>query len=72
MDIDPEQLGQWLKERRARSDISQERLARDANITLRHYQKIENGEVTNPGINTILRLFAVLGANLDDLPKRQA
>lgn len=51
-----------IKEIRRKKGYSQEFIARKLNISLRHYQKIENGD-TIPNVITGLKLALILGVD---------
>ena len=51
-----------LKEIRTKKDFTQEQLARQLNITLRHYQYIEHRKVI-PNVIIGLKLARILGVN---------
>ena len=56
-------LAKLRKERK----ITQEGLARKANISYHTIVKLESGRIKNPKIETILKLAKALGISLDDL-----
>jgi transcriptional regulator with XRE-family HTH domain len=47
--------------------LSQESLARQANVSLNTVRKIETLQSVEPGVFTIAAIAAVLGLNLDEL-----
>lgn len=49
-----------LKEARKRKNLSQEKVSRAVNVSLKHYQNIEYG-ITMPTINIALHICEVLG-----------
>jgi len=49
-----------LKDARRLKKMSQEKLSREVNITLKHYQNIENG-LTTPSVKIALHICEVLG-----------
>jgi transcriptional regulator with XRE-family HTH domain len=49
-----------LKDARKSKNLSQERVSREVNITLKHYQNIENG-ITTPTVTIALHICEVLG-----------
>ena len=61
------QIGKQLRALRTKRKLSQESIARGAGITLRHYQKIENGQTENPGIQTVLSILNAIEASWRDL-----
>jgi len=62
-------LGKRIKELRIRKDLSQERLARLADVALNTIAKIESGESKHPTIQTMAGIAKALGVSLDDLAK---
>lgn len=49
--------------------MSQEALARAADLSLPTIVKIESGETPNPTIDTVKKIAKALGISLDDLMK---
>jgi transcriptional regulator with XRE-family HTH domain len=71
------EVGERIRELRKVEGISQERLARRADISLNVLNRIETGAVTNPHWTTILSVADALGISVADLvegdrPKDQA
>jgi transcriptional regulator with XRE-family HTH domain len=48
------------KRRQAKDEFSQEAVAHSADVTLRHYQRIESG-TENPRADTLLKISGALG-----------
>jgi transcriptional regulator with XRE-family HTH domain len=62
-------LSKKVRELRKKKGFSQEKLARQANISYNTVVKIESGESTNPTTLTMAGIARVLGVSLDDLAK---
>ena len=62
-------LAKKIRELRKRKGFSQEKLAREANISYNTVVKIEAGESTNPTVLTLAGIAKALGVSLDDLAK---
>jgi putative transcriptional regulator len=62
-------IGKIIRKYRREKGMSQEALARAADLSLPTIVKIESGKTPNPTINTIKRIAAVLGASVDELLK---
>ncbi|MFH1543241.1 MAG: helix-turn-helix transcriptional regulator [Patescibacteria group bacterium] len=60
-------LGEKIKKLRNDKDLTQEELARKANIPYATLMKIENGQVKNPTIKTIYKIAKALNISLDEL-----
>ena len=58
-----------IKKLRNKKDWSQERLAREADISYQTLIKIEQGRIKNPKLHTLVKLAKALGVSLDDLIK---
>ncbi len=58
-----------LKKYRNKKGWSQEKLAREADISYQAVIKIERGYVKSPRLDTILKITKALGVSLDDLLK---
>ncbi len=56
-----------VKRLRIKKKLSQEKLARLANISYNTVVKIETGSTPNPGIKTISNIAKVLGVTVDVL-----
>ncbi len=66
-------LGAALRERRLSLDLTQEHVAHEADLSVRHYQDLEAGASANPRFKTIFLLAAVLDMKMSDLlePRRR-
>lgn len=62
-------LGENIKKYRKKKELSQDKLAKLADITLTTLVKIETGSNTNPTINTLKKISAVLEVPVDALIK---
>ncbi len=62
-------LAKKIREIRIKRGLSQEKLARLADIALNTVAKIEAGESRHPTIQTMAGIARVLGVSLDDLAK---
>ena len=62
-------LSKKVRELRKKKGFSQEKLAREANISYNTVVKIESGESTNPTTLTLAGIARALGVFLDDLAK---
>jgi len=60
-----------LKKLRKEKGWSQERLAREANISYHTLIKLEQGNIKNPKIETVIKLADALGVSLDELVGRK-
>jgi transcriptional regulator with XRE-family HTH domain len=60
-----------LKTLRNQKDWSQERLAREANISYHTLIKLEQSGITNPRIETVIKLADALEVSLDKLVGRE-
>ena len=69
MSKEPSAIGKAIRKYRQEKNMSQEALARAANLSLPTIVKIESGETPNPGIETVKRIAGALGVLLDDLLK---
>jgi len=69
MSKDPTTVGKAIRKYRQAKNMSQEALARAANLSLPTVVKIESGETPNPGIDTVKKIATSLGVNVDDLIK---
>ena len=57
-----EQMGfaLWLREQRAKKNLSQSQTAKLLNVSTRHYQKMEAPKQCNPTLKTIYKVLAAL------------
>jgi len=62
-------IGKTIRKYRQDKKMSQEALARAANLSLPTIVKIESGETPNPSIDTVKKIAAALGMSIDDLTK---
>ena len=62
-------LAKKIRELRKKKGFSQDKLAREANISYNTVVKIESGESTNPTTLTMAGIARVLGVSLEDLAK---
>ncbi len=60
-------IGSKIKKLRLEKDMTQEELARKADIPYATLLKIENDTVKNPTINTLQKLAQALGVSVDFL-----
>jgi len=69
MSKDQSTIGKTVRKYRQDKEMSQEALARAANLSLPTIVKIESGETPNPSIDTVKKIAAALGVSIDDLTK---
>lgn len=62
-------LSKNIKKLRRTKRLSQERLARLADVANNTIIKMESGENTNPTLETLKRVAKALGVSIDDLIK---
>jgi len=62
-------LARRIRELRNKKDLSQEKLARLADVSYNTIVKIESGESKNPTIKTMAGIAKALGISLDELIK---
>lgn len=62
-------LSKNLKKLRKKAGLSQDQLARKANIPYSTYLKIESGYTSNPSIQAVMSILEALGVTLDSLVK---
>jgi transcriptional regulator with XRE-family HTH domain len=62
-------LAKIIKELRVKKGLSQEKLARLADVALNTVVKIEAGESKHPTIQTMAGIAKALGVSLDNLAK---
>ena len=67
-----EQLQQKIRKYRKQLKITQEELAKKADIPYATLVKIENGRVTNPTIQTLFKIANALGVGVEDLINQTA
>lgn len=69
MSKEPSAIGKAIRKYRQEKNMSQEALARAADLSLPTVVKIESGETPNPGIDTVKKIAVVLGVSIDELMK---
>ncbi len=62
-------LGKQIKKLRQGHSLSQEALAREADIPYTTLTKIESGVIKSPSVYTIAKIAEALGSNVDSLIK---
>lgn len=62
-------IGSKIKAWRAKKDMTQDELAKKADIPYPTLAKIESGAVRNPSIETVVKIADGLGVTLDNLIK---
>ena len=62
-------IGSKIKTWRAKKDMTQDELAKKADIPYPTLAKIESEAVQNPSIDTVTKIAAGLGITVDDLIK---
>jgi len=60
-------LGDKIRKLRIKKGLSQEKLARLANISYNTIVKIESGDSNNPTIQTLSGIASALGVSFDEL-----
>jgi transcriptional regulator with XRE-family HTH domain len=66
---DEKTIGSKIKAWRAKKDMTQDELAKKADIPYPTLAKIESGAVQNPSIETVVKIAAGFGITLDELIK---
>lgn len=69
MSKDQQAIGKTIRKYRQEKGMSQEALARAADLSLPTIVKIESGETPNPSIDTVKKIAAALGVSIDELLK---
>lgn len=64
-------IGHNLRKLRKKKGLSQEKLARLADISLNTLTKIESGFAKKPTIQTVVKLAKALNISIDDLVRRK-
>ena len=64
-------LAENIKKLRKKKGLSQDKLAKLADITLTTFVKLESGANDNPTIKTLTKLADALGVSLDELVGRR-
>lgn len=62
-------IGENIRKYRLERKLSQEKLARLADLSFPTIAKIESGETSDPRIETVKKIADVLGVSIDDLMK---
>ena len=62
-------IGKTVKKYRLQKGISQEKLARLADLAFPTIAKIEAGATPNPSIDTVQKIAKAFGVSIDDLMK---
>lgn len=62
-------IGENIRKYRLEKQLSQEKLARLADLSFPTITKIESGETPNPSIDTVKKIAAALGMGIDNLIK---
>ena len=65
-------LAQKIRKLRAKKGLSQEKLARLADVSYNTIVKIESGDSKNPTFQTMAGIAKALGVSLDDLASEMA
>lgn len=60
-------LGRNIRKYRRKVGISQDRLSKQANVTLHAIAKIESEATLDPRIETVKRIAEALGCSIDEL-----
>lgn len=63
-------LGKRIKKFRSRLNISQDQLAKKANIPFSTLVKVEAGYTPNPSMDTLIKIADAFGIDLDELVGR--
>ena len=69
MSKDQPTIGKTIRRYRQDKEMSQEALARAANLSLPTIVKIESGETPNPSIDTVQKIAKAFSVSIDDLMK---
>ena len=64
-------LGKRIKELRSKSDISQDQLAKKADIPFSTLVKIEAGYTPNPSMETLIKIADAFDVTIDELIGRK-
>ena len=65
-------LGKRIRARRRALDLSQEKLARQADVSMSLINQIERGLVTDPHFSTLVGISTALGTSVADLMEEEA
>ena len=69
MSKDQSTIGKTIRKYRQEKGMSQEALARAADLSLPTIVKIESGETPNPSIDTVQKIAKAFGVSIDNLMK---
>ena len=69
MSKDQPTIGKTIRKYRHEKKMSQEALARAADLSFPTIVKIESGETPNPSVDTARKIAAALGVSVDELLK---
>ena len=64
-----QEVGKQIKKLRQERELSQEALAREADIPYTTLTKIESGVIKNPSVYNIAKIAEALGSSVDSLIK---
>ena len=64
-----ETIGDKIKQLRNKQGLTQDELARKANLPYTTLTKIETNVITKPSIQTVMKIASGLGTSIDDLMK---
>ena len=64
-----ETIGDKIKQLRNKQGLTQDELARKADLPYTTLTKIESNVITKPTIQTVMKIAKALGVSLDDLMK---
>jgi len=64
-----ETIGDKIKQLRSKQGLTQDELARKANLPYTTLTKIETNVITKPSIQTVMKIAKGLGIGVDDLMK---
>ena len=62
-------IGSKIKKLRLKAELTQEGLARKANIPYTTLTKVESGVIKNPSVKVIAKIADALGVSIEDLLK---
>ena len=63
------QIGQKIKKLRAKAKLTQEELAKKADIKYTSLTKIESGVIENPSVQAMAKIAKTLGVSIEELLK---
>jgi len=66
-DLKQETIGQKIKKRRKKLDLTQEGLARKADILYTTFVKIKGSVVKSPSVDTMKKIATALDTTIDEL-----